>query len=71
LDAQPDLPRLCTAKDICAAAQITERHLWRMIAQGRFPSGFNIGRRRLWHPDDVNAFWKKASAQARKKKEGN
>lgn len=58
------LPRLLTAEEVRNATRISIRHLWRLVSAGEFPAGIQLGRRRLWHPSEVDDFLVRKSRKA-------
>ena len=67
-ESPPGPQRLLNADEVADLARITQRHLWRLVARGEFPQGLTLGRRRLWHPDELEEYWRKASRREDRKK---
>lgn len=63
-----DLTVLMTFKDVCHVARISERHLYRLVSSGEFPGGIKLGRRRLWHPSELDDFLRRESRKGDRNK---
>jgi excisionase family DNA binding protein len=47
------LPTLLTVKDVAAAIRSTRTAVYAMVSRGQIPGVIRIGRRVLFHPDDL------------------
>ena len=65
--AKPTLPVLYGPQDVCQITGVSRRTLRRLVSAGLFPSGLKIGKRRVWHPDELNEYLKTASQVKRSK----
>lgn len=54
------------SKEICERLSIGRTTLWRLIQEGKFPQGFQLGKRiRVWNIKDVEAFEASMSASTK------
>ena len=56
---------LLTAEETAKWARISLRHFWRLIASGEFPQGIRLGGRRVWHREELDAWFREMSRQSK------
>lgn len=55
-ERKPVEPKTITPYQVMGLAQLSEATLYRLLAKKGMPSGFKIGRKRLFHRDQIEAW---------------
>lgn len=61
--------RFLSRKDLCDKVGVTFPYLWRLIREGKFPAGREVGSRTFWLESEVDAWMSARPVRAYRKPE--